>query len=140
MIWSILGAMDRVGPALEALRKKTGVEPGEMLVRLGLKHYSSLARFEGENANPQAKNLTRYLDAIGATPHDLARALDEINGRTPSAETLAAKGEKPTRRYVRAAFPGAPDVLIERYIRAWHDAQGVLAVLEDIETQLSESA
>ena len=84
-------AFNRVGPALARLRESRipAVSKAE-LARLLRKSGSNIDVIEAEDANPESRTIDRVLDALGCTAHDLARALDEVNGReTRVAVTLS---------------------------------------------------
>lgn len=56
-------------------------------------------------------NVELFLDGLGASFYDLARALDEVNGRAVAPVAGAAPF---TIEALRAAFPGAPRDLLAR--------------------------
>lgn len=52
----------------------------ELARALGIEQ-SGVSALEAEGSWPTTKNLDRVLNVLGATAHDLAGALDEVNGR-----------------------------------------------------------
>lgn len=75
-------ALAGIGKALALLRERAGFASQEALARkLGLTQ-TTISRAEAVNANPRASTLSRYLEAIDADLHELAEALDVVNGRS----------------------------------------------------------
>lgn len=83
----------KVGLALAALRKAAGLRQRDVAERLGVRA-STVGRFEGPNGNPRATSIDRYLEAIGCTPMDLARALQGETDRRPEAAVGTGSLEK----------------------------------------------
>lgn len=83
----------KVGLALAALRKAAGLRQQDVAERLGVRA-STVGRFEGPDGNPRATSIDRYLEAIGCTPVDLARALEGETGSKPEVEVGKGGVEK----------------------------------------------
>ncbi len=65
------------------LRTAAGMRQRDVAERLGV-GASSVARLEAEEVNPRLTTLLRYLDAIGCTLDDFARALRVPDGDAPA--------------------------------------------------------
>lgn len=78
-----MNAFLKVGPALAELRERAGIQSAaEMARRLGVTE-QQVRKWERdrEDSNLETRTLDRYLSAINANAHDLAAALDRVNGR-----------------------------------------------------------
>ncbi len=74
-----------IGPALALLRKASGQRQADVANALGVST-GSVGRLELQTANPQWETLHRVLEVCGATPYDLAVALEAVaaGGKMPS--------------------------------------------------------
>jgi len=72
--------MERLGDAFELLRQRSGLSKVELGARSGLSQ-SVINRAVKGKTSPNADTMAAILDALGMTMHDLADALDEVNGR-----------------------------------------------------------
>ena len=86
-------SMNRLNAALVMLREAEKLTQQQVAEKLGYRDKSSVNSIE--QGNPTVKSLGSYLDAIGKDIHDLADALDVVNGRT-----------KETLESLRAISPG----------------------------------
>lgn len=81
--------------------------------RAGLSR-DALGNWERGTASPTVDNLGSVLDVLGATLYDLARALDEVNGRSVVApEMKVFQGMSVDS--IRDAYPGAPEMLYLKF-------------------------
>ena len=67
----------QIGPALKALRKDRGLNQAQLADRLG-KGRPTIARMESLRANPAWSTICASLEALEATPQDLARKVHEL--------------------------------------------------------------
>lgn len=66
-----------VGAALKSMRKARGWNQTELAERMG-KRRPTVARMESATANPAWNTICRALEALEATPQDLARVVHEM--------------------------------------------------------------
>lgn len=99
----LVGSASRLPGALRALRERARLTQAELerQAKLGA---SSLSRYERDEERPSLRTLESILEALGATWHDLAGAIDEANGRAP-----APRQGEPKERLVRAMADGVID-------------------------------
>lgn len=90
------------GRALAMLRTAAGMRQRDVAERLGV-GASSVARLEAAEVNPRLSTLLRYLDAIGRTLDDFARALEVSRDDDPGlpAATAPSGGEQDLTWVVR---------------------------------------
>lgn len=73
--------MKGCGPAIAWLRERAGLSKAELARALDIEQ-SGISVLESANSWPTTKNLDRVLAVLGATAHDLAKALDHVNSRS----------------------------------------------------------
>ncbi len=83
---------ERFGPALKALRRRSGLTQGALADRCSLSR-SAIGQFERGLASPSLETLGRILDAIGVDLGDLQSELDRQSGeRFEAAEEAPDPG------------------------------------------------
>lgn len=78
-----------IGPALASMREALRAKQEEVAKRAGITP-AMLSRYERGARTPHWSTLESVLDALGATLHDLARAIDEVEGRVPQRSAATA--------------------------------------------------
>jgi transcriptional regulator with XRE-family HTH domain len=88
--FSLLGmtVLAGLGEALHRLRERSHLRQEELASKAGLTP-AMLSRYERGSTSPHIASLEALLVALGADVHDLADALDEVNGRDPVDRTVA---------------------------------------------------
>ncbi len=76
----VAGPLEGLGAALRLMRERQGIRRQDMKARGGPPE-GTIAKIETDSRPPDADTLGRFLTGLGATAHDLAYALDEVNGR-----------------------------------------------------------
>lgn len=107
------GPLAGLGSALRLLREERELDIEDLAEAAG-RNVSVLYKVE-TSENPQAASVSRHLELIGADVHDLARALDLVNGRTA---TRPAPPREPSEVALGTALdqlPGAPDELLREW-------------------------
>lgn len=79
-----MGQLAALGKGLLALRKAKGLSQEALATKADIGGGAQVSRYERDEERPSIENLDKLLDGLGLTLHDLARALDEVNGRTPT--------------------------------------------------------
>lgn len=79
--------MEKIGEALRSLRGS--VSQADLAQRAGISA-SALNRAELGRHSPSVETADAILIALGKDAHDLAAALDRVQGRAPSEQTTGA--------------------------------------------------
>ena len=91
----LLGSLDGLATALRLLRKAEAMSQEDLATRAGI-GIAMVSRYERGTETPQIKTLARLLDAMELTAHDLAEALDSVNGRMwPASANQIAGSPRP---------------------------------------------
>lgn len=77
---------DGIGKALALLMQEARIDNKTEIARRGKIPGSAVTRAISGETVPTIPTLDGFLAALGKTPHDLARALDEVAGRAPVHE------------------------------------------------------
>jgi len=99
-----VGDLASVGRAVRFLRERAGISQAEAAAAAHLAP-SVVNRTEMGRQAPTVGTLEALLAAVGATLHDLADALDVVNGRTPPA----GRGKPSPHRVAAIAAQGQID-------------------------------
>lgn len=73
-------ALDGLGPALALLAEHRGLSRADLARGMKVKN-PTVTKMLRQNSKPNTATVERVLDLLGADAHDLARALDFVNGR-----------------------------------------------------------
>jgi len=85
------------GKALRRLRDDAELTQEELEERSGIDK-KQISRYESGRTMPGARNLARLLNAVGATAHDHALALEAVARETHG--TIAEDGSLPSRAHI----------------------------------------
>ena len=86
---SAVKSLHGLDKALVWLREGRKLTLEQIAHGMGYRHRSQALSIEA--GNPTAENLGRFLDAMGADAHDLANALDVVNGRQTDIDRQVAE-------------------------------------------------
>ncbi len=129
--------LEDLGPALKRLRAAKGLTQEAVAVKFG-RQVQTISRLEQPGANPKAKTLLRYLEAVGADLAALQRALADPLAREIREDDERLRTDPAYRQLVRGMLtdlggptpaPEIRDVLEriedqERRIRRLEASQG----------------
>jgi transcriptional regulator with XRE-family HTH domain len=77
-------AFEGLEAALRELRNRRELTQAELSQRAGI-GATQVSRYETGSEKPSITSLSAVLDALGFEVHDLAHALDQVNGRGPKS-------------------------------------------------------
>lgn len=88
-----MGSFKGLGPGLVELRRQRGKKAGEIAQRAGITK-GMLSSYENDRVEPSLGSLGKVLDALGAGPGDLERAMHRARGsKVPALEGLIGTGD-----------------------------------------------
>lgn len=80
----LMKVLEGLGPALRELRERRDLTQTELAEKAKIS-YTQISRYENGTEKPSMPSLDAVLYGLGFELHDLAHALDQVNGRGPKS-------------------------------------------------------